>query len=121
MCRWRGSVASSWTSEGEPDWDGEVEAYTIREAVYQVMLEFCKVAGRVYPGYSSRWTTSPQVYDRFDVQGTIYLSMLLPNGTTIPVDRSTIDDLKSKLNKKAPMPKTPKTKTPKKTTATGLS
>lgn len=99
---WRGMVASAWSSEGEPDWEGTIKAPTLREAVYATMLAFCKKAGRVYPGYKS---TETKVWDHFDVQGTVYISMRLPNGTAVPVDRASLDKLKAEFNKKAPMPK----------------
>lgn len=99
---WECSVSSAWSSEGEPDWDGEIQAPDVKDAVYAAMLAFCKKAGRVYPGYVGGTGTT---YDQFDVQGTIYLSMALPNGTSIPVERSAIDRYMKEFNRKAPMPK----------------
>lgn len=99
---WRAHVSSAWSSEGEESWSGTFQAPDLRTAVYKVMLEFCKNAGRVYPGYKG--SSTGHVYDSFDVQGRVYVYLQLPNGTLVSADRDRLARIKDQFNRKAPEP-----------------
>lgn len=108
---WYAFVSSAWSSEGEPDWSGTFDAPDLKTAVYHAMLCFCKKAGRVYPGYVSK-SLGGKAYDHFDLQGTVYIYMRLPNGSTISADTNTVGRFKKQFNKKAPEPPKPKRRQP---------